>query len=74
MSTRLCESVGYVERNHEWATRGRVTRASEHYRRGNRVAVYRKLNRRLQFLIISSRAILFIYLFFFSFLSIRYPV
>lgn len=62
MSTRLCESAGYVERNHEWATSGResLERASI---TEEIVALYREFNRRLQFLIISSRAFYFIFFF-----------
>lgn len=67
MSTRLCESAGYVERNHEWATSGRESLERASITEEEIVALYREFNRRLQFLIISSRAFYFI----FSLLSLR---
>ena len=72
MSTRLCESAGYVERNHEWATSGRESLERASITEEEIVALYREFNRRLQFLIISSRA--FYFIFFLYSPSVRYPV
>lgn len=69
MSTRLCESAGYVERNHEWATSGRESLERASITEEEIVALF---NRRLQFLIISSRA--FYFIFFLYSPSVRYPV
>lgn len=58
---RLCESAGYVERNHEWATSGRESLERASITEEEMVAL--RLYRRLRFLIISSRAIFFLFLF-----------
>lgn len=55
---RLCESAGYVERNHEWATSGRESLERASITEEEMVAL--RLYRRLRFLIISSRAFHFI--------------
>lgn len=57
---RLCESAGYVERNHEWATSGRESLERASITEEEMVAL--RLYRRLRFLIISSRAFHFIFI------------